>query len=94
MKCSDCHHWYCNYDLEAKPMEGEPLRCQPENIGGKENNMENRDMNWAYCVSTASSFLSLDWEEHFFASGEEADAFERKARKRGKATLKVSADEY
>ena len=28
LKCSDCHHWYCNYDLEAKPAEGEPLRCQ------------------------------------------------------------------
>ena len=51
-------------------------------------------MNWEYCVSTASSFLSLDWEEHFFATEVEADAFEREARKCGKATLKVSADEY
>ena len=30
MKCADCKHWYCNYDLEEKPAEGEPLRCQQE----------------------------------------------------------------
>ena len=51
-------------------------------------------MNWEYCVSTASSFLSLDWEEHFFATREEAEAFEREARKLGKATLIVARDEY
>lgn len=79
MKCTDCKHWYCDYDLEEKPAEGEPLRCQQE---------------WKYCVSTASSFMSVNWEERFFPTEEDADVFEREARKRGKATLKVSADEY
>lgn len=79
MKCSDCKHWYCDYDLDVKPMEGEPLRCQQE---------------WEYCVSTARSPLSFDWDEHFFPTREEAVAFEREARKRGLVTLMVSGDEY
>ena len=79
MKCTDCKHWYCDYDLEEKPAEGEMLRCQQE---------------WEYCVSTGPSLLSLDWEEHFFLTKEEADAFVRNARKRGIATLMVSRDDY
>ena len=79
MKCTDCKHWYCDYDLEEKPAEGEPLRCQQE---------------WEYCVSTASSFMSANWEEYFFSTEGEADAYERKARKLGKATLKIARDEY
>ena len=79
MKCTDCKHWYCDYDLEEKPADGEPLRCQQD---------------WEYCVSTASSFMSVNWEEHFFSTEDEADAYERKARKRGKATLKVAREEY
>ena len=79
MKCTDCKHWFCDYDLEEKPADGEPLRCQQD---------------WEYCVSTASSFMSANWEEHFFSTEDEADAYERKARKLGKATLKVAKEEY
>ena len=57
-------------------------------------NKEDDEMNWEYCVSTASSFLSLDWEEHFFPTREEAEAFDREARKLGKVTLIVARDEY
>lgn len=79
MKCSDCKHWYCDYDLDVKPKEGEPIRCQQE---------------WEYCVSTAPSHLSLNWNEYFFLTKEEADAFARMARKHGLVTLKVSRSEY
>ena len=79
MKCTDCKHWYCDFDLEEKPKEGEPIRCQQE---------------WEYCVSTGPSIMSLYWNEYFFLNREEAAAFERGARKRGLVTMMVSRDEY
>ena len=49
---------------------------------------------WRLCVSTASSFLSTSWEEHFFLDEGEARAFARQARKNGFAVLVVTPDEY
>jgi len=50
--------------------------------------------NWNYCVSTASSYLSTSWVEHFFETEEEANEFAAAQRKRGKAVLVVDKDEY
>ena len=52
------------------------------------------DDNWEWCVSIASSFMSFDWDEYFFATHEEAKSFYDTMRGRGYATLIVDRESY
>lgn len=60
------------------------------------NNTQNTEWfkGWRWCVSTATSFLSISWTEHFFATKKEADAFQQLAERAGYVTIKVTPDEY
>ena len=49
---------------------------------------------WKYCVSIASSYMSLNWTEHFFASRKEAVDYRNEAELQGYAWLMVTPDEY
>lgn len=49
---------------------------------------------WEWCVSTASSYLSTNWKEHFFLTEEDANAFYKAARKKGYAVLMVDREGY
>lgn len=54
----------------------------------------NYDDAWEMCVSTASSFLSTNWKETFFATREGAKAFAKYSKSIGLAVLVVTPDEY
>ena len=49
---------------------------------------------WALCVSTATSFLSTNWKETFFADEEEARRYAKHMKQCGYAVLTATFDEY
>lgn len=57
-------------------------------------NETNYRSNWNWCVSTASSYMSTNWTEHFFVSEEDAKKFYNAMRKKRYAVLMVDRESY
>lgn len=59
-------------------------------------NREHEPPVWVLCVGVASSFLSTSWREFYFVEGEEEEAkqFADNERRKGKAVLVVTPEEY
>lgn len=49
---------------------------------------------WSYCVSTASSYMSMNWKEHFFLNEEDANTYYKTAKQKGYAVLIVDREGY